>query len=146
VRGSFGQLNTRLAESLDGIETVKGASQEKAEVERFYGNARRYRDASVRQGDIEARFLPLLLFVIALAIGLFHALILYRMGMLDVGQVVAYFGVLLMLDFPTWVSLFAYSQISLGLAGARRILELINRETQLDQKRSGLQRHDARRD
>jgi ATP-binding cassette, subfamily B, bacterial len=25
VRGSFGQLNTRLAEALDGIETVKGA-------------------------------------------------------------------------------------------------------------------------
>jgi ATP-binding cassette, subfamily B, bacterial len=137
VRAAFGQLNTRLAESLDGIETVKGASQEKAEVERFGTNARRYRDASVRQGDIEARFLPLLLFVVALATGLFHALLLYRMGLLDVGQVVAYFGVLLMLDFPTWVSLFAYSQISLGLAGARRILELLNRETALDQNVKG---------
>jgi ATP-binding cassette, subfamily B, bacterial len=137
VRAAFGQLNTRLAESLDGIETVKGASQEKAEVERFGFNARRYRDASVRQGDIEARFLPLLLFVVALAAGLMHALLLYRQGFLDVGQVVAYFGILLMLDFPTWVSLFAYSQISLGLAGARRILELINRETTLDQNRQG---------
>jgi ATP-binding cassette, subfamily B, bacterial len=137
VRGSFGQLNTRLAEALDGIETVKGASQEQAEVERFYGNARRYRDASVRQGDIEARFLPLLLFVIALAAGLFHALILFQQGILNVGQVVAYFGILLMLDFPTWVSLFAYSQISLGMAGARRILELMNRETQLDQNAQG---------
>jgi ATP-binding cassette, subfamily B, bacterial len=44
---------------------------------------------------------------------------------------------LLMLDFPTWVSLFAYSQISLGMAGARRILELMNRETQLDQNAQG---------
>ena len=28
VRASFGKLNTRLAEALDGIETVKGAAQE----------------------------------------------------------------------------------------------------------------------
>ena len=35
VRSSFGQLNTRLAEALDGIETVKGAAQEQSEVDRF---------------------------------------------------------------------------------------------------------------
>ena len=137
VRASFGKLNTRLAESLDGIETVKGASQERGEVDLFEGNARRYRDASVRQGDIEARFLPLLLLTAALAFGLMHALFLFQRGLLDLGQVVSYFGILMMLDFPTFTSLWAYSQISLGLAGARRILELINRETRLDQNASG---------
>lgn len=137
VRGSFGQLNTRLAESLDGIETVKGAAQESNEVDLFGSNARRYRDASVKQGDIEARFLPMLLLVVTLAAGLLHALLLYRQGILDTGQVVTYFGILLMLDFPTWTSMWAYSQISLGLAGARRILELITRETRLDQNAEG---------
>jgi len=39
--------------------------------------------------------------------------------------------------FPVFVSLFAYSQVSLGLAGARRILELINRENNLDQNLQG---------
>jgi ATP-binding cassette subfamily B protein len=139
VRGSFGQLNTRLAEALEGIETVKGSSQEKAEVQRFEENVRRYRDASVMQGDVEARFLPLLLLGIALAGGLLHALILYTQGILSVGDVIGYFGILMMLDFPTFVSLWAYSQISLGLAGARRILELINRETDLDQNIAGYQ-------
>jgi ATP-binding cassette subfamily B protein len=137
VRASFGALNMRLAESLDGIETVKGSAQEQAEVERFGKNAGRYRDAAIKQGDIEARYLPLLLYVATLAAGLLHALILFRAGQLDVGQVVSYFGLLLLLDFPTWTSIFAYSQISLGLAGARRILELINRETKLDQNMGG---------
>lgn len=141
VRASFGKLNTRLAESLDGIETVKGAAQEPVEVDIFSTNANRYRAASVRQGDIEARFLPLLLFVVTLAVGLMHALLLFQQGLLDVGQVIGYFGILLMLDFPTWVSLFAYSQISLGLAGARRILELMNRETTLDQNAGGYAGH-----
>jgi ATP-binding cassette subfamily B protein len=51
--------------------------------------------------------------------------------------VVAYFGILLMLDFPTWTSIWAYSQISSGLAGARRILDLMNRENNLDQNLNG---------
>ncbi len=137
VRASFGHLNTRLAEALDGIETVKGASQEDLEISQFSSAARRYRNASVKQGDIEARFLPLLLYVTSLACGLLHALLLFRQGALNIGQVISYFGILLMLDFPTWTSLWAYSQISLGLASARRILELMNRETFLDQNKVG---------
>lgn len=137
VRESFGQLNSRLAEAIDGIETVKGMSQESSEVQRFRRMARKYRDAFVHQGDIEARFLPLLLLALASAGGLFHALVLYYQGVLDVGDVIAYFGLLLLLGFPTFVSLFAYSQVSLGFAGAKRILELINRESNLDQNISG---------
>jgi ATP-binding cassette subfamily B protein len=137
VRASFGILNTRLAEALDGIEIVKGSAQEGAEVIRFGKNIIRYRDASVRQGDIEARFLPLLLLGIAMASGLLHALLLFRQGSIPVGSVVGYFGLLLMLGFPVFASLFAYSRISLGVAGARRILELINLETDLDQNTAG---------
>jgi ATP-binding cassette subfamily B protein len=91
----------------------------------------------VRQGDVEARFLPLLIFGVALGLGFLHALLLFRNGLLDVGQVVGYMGLLQLFFFPTFVSLFAYSQISLGLAGARRILELIQTETELDENRAG---------
>jgi ATP-binding cassette subfamily B protein len=137
VRSAFGQLNTRLSESLDGIETVKGSSQEEAEISRFEENANRHRLAAVHQGDTEAVFIPYLLLSVAFGAGLFHSLLLMQRGILDTGQVVAYFGLLLMLDFPTFTSIWAYSQISLGLAGARRILELMNRETTLDQNIKG---------
>jgi ATP-binding cassette subfamily B protein len=73
----------------------------------------------------------------AYAFGLFHALLLFRGGLLDLGAVVAYFGLLRLLEFPTFVSTFAYSQISLGVSSARRILELIRRETDLDQNAQG---------
>jgi ATP-binding cassette subfamily B protein len=137
VRESFGQLNTRLSESLDGIETVKGSAQEGREISLFRGNVGRYRDASVHQGKVESRFLPMLLFYVALAAGLLHALLLFRAGQLNIGGVIGYFGLLLMLDFPTFSSMFAYSRISLGLAGAKRILELMNRENNLDQNVAG---------
>ena len=137
VRDSFGQMNTHLSEALDGIETMKGAAQEEAEIKRFNVNSRRLRDNNIRQGDVEARFVPLLLYFMALAGGLLHAILLYRLGILNIGDVVAYFGILLMLEFPTWTSIWAYSLISSGLAGGRRILDLINRETNLDQNAAG---------
>jgi ATP-binding cassette subfamily B protein len=137
VRARFGTMNTHLSESLDGVEVVKGASQEDAEVDRFVMNAQRVRDVFVRQGDLEGRYVAMLLLGSAFALGLFHALLLFRNGELNLGEVVAYFGLLRLLDFPTFVSTFAYSQISLGMSSARRILELINRETELDQNARG---------
>jgi ATP-binding cassette subfamily B protein len=137
VRETFGAMNTHLSEALDGVEIMKGAAQEGAETETFITNARRVRHFFVLQGDIEARFLPMLWLGLAFAGGLFHALLLFRQGLLDTGGVIAYFGLLRMLEFPTFTSSFAYTQISSGISGARRILELVNHETDLDQNSAG---------
>ncbi|MEX1247353.1 MAG: ABC transporter ATP-binding protein [Anaerolineales bacterium] len=137
ARHSFGKMNSRLSEALDGIETVKGAAQEKAEVSLFRRNARRFRNAFMHQGYVEARFLPQLLMGLAIGGGLLHALILYQQGQIALGNVIAYFGLLDLFGFPVFTSLFAYSQVSLGVASARRILDLMNRETELDQNAEG---------
>ncbi|MCW5875277.1 MAG: ABC transporter ATP-binding protein [Anaerolineales bacterium] len=139
VRASFGALNSRLSEALDGIETVKGMSQEESEVSLFARNVRRFRDAFVKQGYLEARFLPMLLMGLAQAGGLWHSLTLFQRGELVMGDVIAYFGLLQLFGFPVFTSLFAYSQVSLGVASSGRILELINRETDLDQNLGGQQ-------
>jgi ATP-binding cassette subfamily B protein len=138
VRRAFGNLNAHLAEAIDGIEVVKGTAQEKAEVARFTLNAQSFRDAFVHQGDVEARYVPLLLLGLAEAGAFLHALILYQQGLLDVGQVVAFVGLIQLFGFPTFASLFAYSQVSLGMAGARRILELIKHKTELDLNPTGV--------
>ena len=137
VRQTFGELNSRLAEAIDGVEVVKGSAQEDCEIDNFRQNAIDYRDASIKQGDIESRFLPMLLLGIGMAAGLMHALILFNQGQISIGDVIGYFGTLSLLGFPTFISLFAYSQISLGLAGADRILELIKTENNLDQNIDG---------
>lgn len=137
ARQAFGTMSAHLAEAIDGIEVVKGAAQEPAELARFSAHARAHRDAFVHQGNVEARFLPFLLMVVAEAAGLAHSLYLFQQGALDVGGVVAYMGLLFLFGFPTFVSLFAYSQVSLGMASARRILELITRSTELDRNPGG---------
>jgi ATP-binding cassette subfamily B protein len=136
-RAAFGRMNAHLAEAIDGIEVVKGASQEEREIELFTEHARTFREAFVQQGRVEARFVPLLLLGLATAGAFLHAMLLFRDGALNLGQVIAYVGMINLFGFPTFVSLFAYSQVSLGIASARRILELINRQTELDQNPSG---------
>jgi ATP-binding cassette subfamily B protein len=137
VRDQFGVMNSGLAEAIDGIETVKSASQEEQEITRFNRNTTAYRNAFVGQSDIEARFIPLLLLGIAQGLGFLHSVLLYRAGLISVGQIVAYMGFLQMFGFPTWVSLFGFSQLSLGMAAATRILKLIKTETELDENKTG---------
>jgi len=137
VRHQFGAMNTRLAEAIDGIETVKGAAQETREIKGFAAAIDRWRQAYVGQADIEAKFLPLLLLGLLQAAGFLHSLTLLNAGQLDVGDVIAFNGLLLLFGFPTFAAQFAYARVSSGLASAGRILEIINTETKLDQNLAG---------
>lgn len=137
VRLAFGLMNSRLAEAIDGIEMVKGAAQESQEIGLFVDHAGEFREAAVAQGRVEARFLPLLLLGVTQAVGFTHALWLSRAGEIAVGDVVAYMGLLALFGFPTFISLMAYSRVSLGLAGARRVLALLKMETHLDENAHG---------
>ena len=137
ARKSFGTMNAHLSEAIDGIEVVKGHAQEDREVDRFTTNAASYRAAFVKQGDIEARYLPLLLLGLAEAGAFLQSVILFQQGILELGDVVTFMGLIQLFGFPTFVSLFAYSQVSLGMAGARRILDLINQRTELDRNPEG---------
>ena len=138
VRESFGQLNSRLAEAIDGVELVKGSAQEAQEVDLFSRNARKYRNRIVTQGNIEAKFMPLLFLGITQAIGFTHSILLFQNGRILIGDVVAFNGLLTLFYFPTFVSLVAYSRVSLGLAGAKRILELMQIENVLDENSQGI--------
>jgi ATP-binding cassette, subfamily B, bacterial len=137
LRYQFGVVNARLAEAISGIEVVKGYAQEAQERLLFSSNARRYRDLFVQEGGIRARYLPLLLFGIAFGLGFGHALLLFTRGDLTVGQVVAFMGLFGVLRFPTFISLFSFALVQIGIAGAERILELIKAETELDENAGG---------
>ncbi|HRO90771.1 MAG TPA: ABC transporter ATP-binding protein, partial [Promineifilum sp.] len=140
LRDSFGVMNAGLAETVNGIEVVKGSAQEQREGEKFIDNASVYRDYAVREGEIQARYLPMLVFSVCWGLAFLHAMLLWRGGALTLGQVVSYVGLFGFLRFPTFVSVFSFQLAQLGVASARRILELINAETDLDENESGVSR------
>lgn len=137
MRDQFGVMNAGLAEAISGIEIVKANVQENYELSKFTQNARRYRDLFVRHGGIQARYWPMLVFGIAWALGLFHALLVWRSGAISLGEVVAFVGLMGGLRFPTFISLFSFDLVQLGVASARRILTLINAKTEIDENLGG---------
>jgi ATP-binding cassette subfamily B protein len=138
LRDQFGVMNAGLAEAIAGIEVVKANVQERYEWEKFVQNARIFRGHFVRQGEIQAVYLPVLVFSVCWAAAFLHALWLWQGGALSLGQVVAFMGLMGVLRFPTYISIFSFNLMQLGVAGAGRILRLICTETGLDQNEGGV--------
>ena len=136
-RYRFGELNAGLNETISGIEVVKSMAQEEQERQKFIRNATEYRNYFVKEGEIQARYLPLLLLGFALTIAFTHGLWLLAQGDLSVGELVAYMGLMGVLRFPAFIAIFTFSLVQMGLAGAERILELMRTETELDENRGG---------
>jgi ATP-binding cassette subfamily B protein len=137
-RQQFGEMNAQLAESVAGIEVVKANAQEEQEQTKFSQNASRFRDLFVRQGEIQARYLPLLVYYAMVAAAFMQALFLYARGTITIGNIIAVMGLWALLQFPTFISIFTFTLVQLGVAGARRILSLIQTETELDENREGI--------
>ena len=137
IRGRFGELNAGLNETISGVEVVKSTAQEAQEKRKFARNAALVRDFYIKEGQVQARYLPILFFGFALTAAFAHSLALLQQGAIDVGQLVAYMGLMGILRFPTFISIFTFSLVQLGIAGARRILEMIEEETELDENKDG---------
>jgi ATP-binding cassette subfamily B protein len=137
LRRQFGVVNAGLNETITGIEVVKSSAQEGQERGKFLAAASGFRDLFVQQGKIQARYLPILLLGVATTGAFAHGLWLLAQGVLSTGDLVAYMGLMGILRFPAFISIFTFSLVQLGLAGATRILELMRAESELDENPEG---------
>jgi ATP-binding cassette subfamily B protein len=136
-REQFGNMNSELEEDISGIEIIKSNAQEKIEGEKFKEQAEQYRDLYIKQGIIQSKYFPMLAFTVCWALAFLHGLYLWQAGSITIGGFVAFMGLMNAFRFPTFISLFSFNLVQMGLAGARRILELINTESELDENVAG---------
>ncbi len=136
-RNQFAKMNAVAEETIAGIEIVKASAREAFERRKFYRNARMFRGYFVKQGFIEARYLPLLIYGFALGAGFLHATALYQSGIINIAGLIGFVGLFNMMRWPVFASLFAFTLLQLGRASAERILGIIKAETDIDENRSG---------
>jgi len=137
MRMQFGVLNAGLNESVRGVEVIKATGQEEQERRKFFRNARLYRDYTVAQGVVQAKYLPPLVLAVAIAFAMLHGIYLVEQGELTIGGLIAYLGLLSQLGFPVFISVFSFSMVQLGTVSAGRILKLMEEKTELDQNLGG---------
>lgn len=137
LRGQYGMVSARLNEAIQGIEVVKATAREEFEAKRFYDVAKRYRDLFVQEGEIKARYLPALYYGLMIGISFGYAVWLQSQGVITTAQMIAFLSLVTLFQFPTFISLFMFSLVQFGLAGANRILGIINTETEMDENPQG---------
>lgn len=137
VRSTFGRMNARLAESLDGIQIVKGTAQEEQEISLFRTHLEEVRIRFIQQADMEARYAAAFLLALAFIGGFAHSVVLFRAGQIDAGQIIGFMGQIQLFGFPVFSSLWSFSRLASGYASAQRILDVINAKTELDQNEEG---------
>ncbi len=138
LRNEFGNMNATLNETLSGIEVVKASTLEDRELKKYLTNAGSYRDAYAERGIIQAKYIPLLLLAVTITIGFAHSIILYP-GSIGIGEIIAYIGLLTQLRFPTFISIFVFAIVRLAISGAKRLIEIMNRETEIDENLEGIE-------
>ena len=129
-RIAFGFMNTVLNESLSGIEVVKSMAQEEDSVEKYRDSAQSYRDAGIEQGDIQAKYLPILLLSVTVTLGLTIS-VFYDRAIISIGDILGIVGLLLRLRFPVNASIRSFLMVQEGMVGARRLLEIMNTKSEI---------------
>jgi ATP-binding cassette subfamily B protein len=140
LRTEYGEMDDNLNESLSGIEVVKSTAQEWRESQKYMIHAQKYRDAYLEEGKIQAKYTPLLLLAIAITLGLAHSIFLYYQGIITIGDIIAYMGLFALLRFPTNISIFIFALLKLSRASSDRLLEVMNKETEIDENIEGIQK------
>ena len=119
------------------MKSSKPAHKRPFEREKFRKNARNFRNYYAKQGQVEATYLPTLIYAFALGLGFLHCLLLYQQARLSIPEIIAVMGLLGTLRFPIFVSIFSFSLVQLGIASAKRVLAIINTESDMDENLSG---------
>ncbi len=140
LRTQFGKMNDKLNESLSNIELVKGTAQELIEAQKYRKHAKKYRNAYFAEGKIQAKYTPLLILAIAIAVGLGQSIYLYYQKSITVGAIIAYMGLFAELRFPTNISIFIFALVRLARSSSDRLLEVMNKETEIDENIEGIEK------
>ncbi|TES94786.1 MAG: ABC transporter ATP-binding protein [Promethearchaeota archaeon] len=137
LRGNFGSMTATLSETLSGIEVVKATVQEEKEMKKYYKHAKNYKEAFIERGKLQAKYLPILVLALVITAGFTHSVVLFNNGLMNIGQIIAFLGILGLLRFPTNISMFVFAIFRLAGSSADRLLELMNKKTEINENKEG---------
>jgi len=137
LRENAGLMTATLSETLSGIEVVKATVQEEKEMKKYFTHANNYKNAFIERGKLQAKYLPILVLGLVITAGFAHSILLFNFGLMNIGQIIAFLGILGMLRFPTNISMYVFAIFRLAGSSADRLLELMNKKTEINENREG---------
>lgn len=131
IRESFGKLNTKVQESISGINTVKSLSKESFEISKFNDSNGDYKENYLFTSKIWAKYFPLmeLLGNISVILLLAYGGSLVMNGSLKPGELVAFYSLVWYIIWPIVNLGFVINQFSQAKASGERLIEVLEAES-----------------
>ena len=59
---------------------------------------------------------------------------------MNIGQIIAYLGLIGLLRFPTFISIFVFAIVRMAVTSSQRLLDFMNEETNIDENLEGIEK------
>jgi ATP-binding cassette subfamily B protein/subfamily B ATP-binding cassette protein MsbA len=134
IRQSFGRLNTKVQESISGINTVKSLSRESHEIGKFNHSNGDYKEQNIFTSTIWAKYFPLmeLLGNISVVLLLAYGGNLVMKGSLKPGELVAFYSLVWYIIWPIVNLGFVINLFSQAKASGERLLEVLEADNEIE--------------
>ncbi len=121
-------LNARLQESITGIRVIRSFVKEEDEINQFDNETDKLRDINTRRGIISAKYYAVIITLLIIALSFLWGSLEVTNGNLALDDMIAYVFLMMTLTMPTWQFGWAITQFQIGMAAAKRIFEMKERQ------------------
>ncbi len=144
ARRRMGGMQAVLADAIPGVRVVKAFAQEDREVERFDLRNEGYTETSIQAARLRSGFMAAIALITALGSLLVWAYggKLYFLGLMRVGDIVAFNGLLWQLYGPIGQISNMYERFQFAATAAERVFEVLDTQPEIDRSRERRQADD----
>ena len=121
-------LNARLQESITGIRVIRTFVKEEDEISEFDKETDKLREINTRRGVISAKYYAVIITVLIIGLSFLWGSHEVTLGNLALDDMIAYVFLMMTLMMPTWQFGWAITQFQIGMAAAKRIFEMKERQ------------------
>ncbi|MBY9000350.1 MAG: ABC transporter ATP-binding protein [Candidatus Heimdallarchaeota archaeon] len=123
-----GLLNSRLQESITGIRVIRNFVKEEDEIKKFDIETDKLRDINTQRGIIAAKYYAVAITVLIIALSFLWGSYEVTAGNLRLDELITFVFLMMTLLMPTWQFGWTITQFQVGMAAAKRIHEMMERE------------------
>ena len=141
IRQSFGQLNTKVQESISGINTVKSLAKENYEIGKFNDSNGDFKNQNIVTSGIWAKYFPLMELMgnISVVLLLAYGGYLVMNGSLKPGELVAFYSLVWYIIWPIVNLGFVINMFSQAKASGERLLEVLEAENKIEDQNAAIE-------
>ncbi|MHA1916939.1 MAG: ABC transporter ATP-binding protein, partial [Candidatus Ranarchaeia archaeon] len=138
----FANIANTVQDNVEGVRIVRAFGGEEFEQKDFLNIVNDFKNTWIIRQKAAARYYPSFTLFLAMGAIFVVGIFLIDNGLLTVGELVAFNGILGTLMVPTFVISFAIMQVQSGYAGALRIFNIINEEEEEESEKEKKERID----